>query len=102
MAASASSVLQDEIVRRIATTLNLQLALAQRGVLIPRRTENLEAYDEMLRGMELLLTWTQDVNTNARRMFEQAIALDPKIRGRICDARRELFLGLGCDLKSGS
>jgi adenylate cyclase len=38
--------LQDEIVRRIVTTLNLQLALSQQGFLIPRSTENLEAYDD--------------------------------------------------------
>src|SRR5207253_4588948 len=37
--------LQDEIVRRIVTTLNLQLALSQQGFVIPRSTDNLEAYD---------------------------------------------------------
>jgi adenylate cyclase len=42
--------LQDEIVRRIVTTLNLQLALSQKGFVIPRTTENLEAYDDLLRG----------------------------------------------------
>jgi TolB-like protein/predicted Zn-dependent protease len=60
--------LQDEIVRRIVTTLNLQIALSQEGAsVIPRRTENLEAYDYMLRG-----------TLKARQMFERAIALDPK------------------------
>ena len=47
--------LQDEIVRRIVTTLNLQLALSQKGILIPRTTENLEAYDDLLRGTEYFI-----------------------------------------------
>jgi adenylate cyclase len=70
--------LQDEIVRRIVTTLNLQLALAQRGFLIPRTTDNLEAYDDVLRGAEYFLSYTKDGNAKARQMFEKAIQLDPK------------------------
>jgi adenylate cyclase len=67
--------LQDEIVRRI---VNLQLTLAQQGVLIPRTTENLEAYDDLLRGTEYLLDMTKNGNVKARLMFEKAIELDPK------------------------
>ncbi len=70
--------LQDEIVRRIVTTLNLQLTLAQRGLLIPRTTDNLEAYDDVLRGAEYFLSYTKDGNAKARQMLEKAIALDPK------------------------
>jgi TolB-like protein/DNA-binding winged helix-turn-helix (wHTH) protein/Tfp pilus assembly protein PilF len=70
--------LQDEIVRRIVTTLNLQLILAERGVLISRTTDNLEAYDDVLRGAEYFLSYTKDGNAKARQMFEKAIALDPK------------------------
>jgi adenylate cyclase len=70
--------LQDEIVRRIVTTLNLQLTLAQRGFLIPRETDNLEAYDDVLRGVEYFLSLTKDGNVKAREMFEKAIQLDPK------------------------
>jgi len=49
--------LQDEIVRRIVTTLNLQIALSEEGVMIPRSTDNLEAYDDVLRGTEYLLSF---------------------------------------------
>jgi adenylate cyclase len=69
---------QDEIVRRIVTTLNLQLNLTQQGIVIPRSTENLEAYDDLLRGAEYLVSLTNDDNTKARQMFEKAIQLDPK------------------------
>ncbi|MBV8362344.1 MAG: adenylate/guanylate cyclase domain-containing protein [Deltaproteobacteria bacterium] len=68
--------LQDEIVRRILTTLNLQLVLSQRGILIPRSTENLEAYDDLLRGAEYLFDTSKNGNVKARQMFEKAIALD--------------------------
>jgi adenylate cyclase len=70
--------IQDEIVRRIVTTLNLQLDLAQQGVLIPRSTDNLEAYDDLLRGTQYLLRFTRDDNLKAREMLEKAIKLDPK------------------------
>jgi TolB-like protein/DNA-binding winged helix-turn-helix (wHTH) protein/Tfp pilus assembly protein PilF len=70
--------LQDEIVRRIITTLNLQLALSQKGFLIPRSTENLEAYDDMLHGMENLVRVTKEGYAKAREMLEKAIELDPR------------------------
>jgi hypothetical protein len=61
--------LQDEIVRRIVTTLNLQPALTQQGVLFPRNTESLEAYNDVLRGMEYLLSFTKNANVKARQML---------------------------------
>src|SRR5216683_585694 len=70
--------LQDEIVQRIATTLNLQLTLEERGILVRKRTENLEAYDDFLRGTEYYWSFTKDGNAKARQMFEKAIELDSK------------------------
>ena len=70
--------LQDEIVRRIVTTLKLQLALSQKGILIPRTTENLEAYDDLLRGTEYFIRLTKEGNAKARPLFEKAIELDAK------------------------
>ena len=70
--------LQDEIVRRIVTTLNLQIALSRQGYLIPRSTESLEAYDDLLRGMEQFLSLTETGNLKARPLLENAIKLDPK------------------------
>src|SRR5229473_185634 len=85
--------LQDEIVRRIVTTLNLQLTLAQRGLLIPRTTDNLEAYDDVLRGAEYSLSFTKDGNAKARQMFEKAIALDPKYAQAYAGLGLNYFLG---------
>ena len=46
--------LQDEIVQKIVTTLKLQLTLQEQGNLARKRTDNLEAYDYYLRGLEYL------------------------------------------------
>jgi adenylate cyclase len=73
--------LQDEIVGKIVTTLNLQLGLAHKiGYVQARRTDNIEAYDYELRGWADLwiLTGAQANVANARRMFQKAIELDPK------------------------
>ncbi len=72
--------LQDEIVRRIVTTANLQLTLLENGMGRGARPDNLEAYDDCLRGVQYLLpnNWTKEGNAKARQMFEKAIALDPK------------------------
>ncbi len=70
--------LQDEIVRRIVTTLNLQVTLEERGVLFKRRTDNLEAYDDFLRALEYTLSITKDGDEKARQALEKAVALDPK------------------------
>jgi adenylate cyclase len=70
--------LQDEIVRRIVTTLNLQIVLSQQGLTVPRSTDNLEAYDDFLRGVLFLYQFSRDGNAKAREMFDKAIELDPK------------------------
>jgi adenylate cyclase len=84
--------LQDEIVRRIVTTLNLQLALSQQGVMIPRSTENLEAYDCLLRGTYLLSS-TKNGNAKARQMFEKAIELDHDYAYAYASLGLNYFLG---------
>jgi TolB-like protein/Flp pilus assembly protein TadD len=70
--------LQDEIVRRIVTTLNLQLDLWNKhGLLVTKRTDNLEAYDDFLRGLEYAQSATKAGNEQARRLYQKAIEVDP-------------------------
>jgi TolB-like protein len=69
--------LQDEIVQKIVTTLNLQLTLREQGYLVRKRTDNLEAYDYYLRGLEYWVRLTKEANAQAVQMFERAIELDP-------------------------
>ncbi len=70
---------QDELVRRIVTTMGLQLVLWDRtGFQSLRGTHNLEAYDYDLRGWQYLYTQTREGFPKARKMWEKAIELDPK------------------------
>src|SRR5262249_35073135 len=68
--------LQDEIVQKIVTTLKLQLTLQEYGYIARKHTDNLEAYDAFLRGVEYSLRTTKESNAQARQMFEKAVALD--------------------------
>src|SRR5215471_1145977 len=61
--------LQDEIVQKIVTTLRLQLTLWERGWIVRKHTDNLEAYDAFLRGMESVGRLTPEANAQARPLF---------------------------------
>jgi tetratricopeptide (TPR) repeat protein len=85
--------LQDEIVQRIATTLNLQLTLEKQGIPVRKQTDNLEAYDDFLRGTEYYWSFTKDGNAKARQMFEKAIELDPKYADAYAWLGQNYFIG---------
>jgi adenylate cyclase len=70
--------LQDEIVQKIVTTLKLQLTLEEQGYIVRKHTDNLEAYDAFLRGLEFRYRFTPEANAQARQMFEKAFTLDPQ------------------------
>ncbi len=67
--------LQDEIVRKIATTLRLRLSVDQFQEVVGQHTDNLEAYDYYLRCWEY--SWTEEENAKGARMCEKALELDP-------------------------
>jgi adenylate cyclase len=68
---------QDDIVQKIVTTLNLQVGLAERGVPARQRTDSLEAYDDFLRGALISFGFTRDSTEKTRQMMIKTIALDP-------------------------
>lgn len=70
--------LQDEIVQKIVTTLRLQLALQEQGYSVRKHTDNLQAYDTFLRGMEYYRRYTKEANPRAQQTWEKALALDPQ------------------------
>jgi adenylate cyclase len=70
--------LQDEIVQKMVTTLGLQLTVQEQGYIVRKHTDNLEAYDAFLRGVEYFYRFTKEGNTQARQMWEKAVALDPQ------------------------
>jgi TolB-like protein/class 3 adenylate cyclase/predicted Zn-dependent protease len=85
--------LQDALVQKMVTTLQLQLSLREQGVLARRPQENLEAYDAFLRGLAYFYRLTKEGNAQARQLFEHAIALDPAY------AEAYAFLGLNYRLE---
>jgi TolB-like protein/Flp pilus assembly protein TadD len=69
---------QDNIVRAIATTLGYRVEAAGRERALRLSPEALSAYDLMLRSEALFLRHAKEDNAEARRLAEQAVALDPK------------------------
>ena len=70
--------LQDQVTQQIVAALQVTLTEGERGQLTHKQTDNLEAYDYYLRGRELYYRATQEMNAQARQMFERAIELDPQ------------------------
>ena len=70
---------QDEVTRKIVATLagKLDATERRRARGESERTENLEAYDLVLRGRELWHRFTPEDNLAARRLYEKAVELDP-------------------------
>jgi adenylate cyclase len=69
---------QEEITHKIVTALAVELTAGEQARLGRKYTDNLEAYDDYLRGLDYLHRFTQEANTQARQMFERAISLDPQ------------------------
>ena len=68
---------QDDITRRIAGTLAVRLSDLELARAATKPPSSLEAYDLVLRGRDFLARGTRSANSQARSMFESAIALDP-------------------------
>ena len=69
---------QDEVTREIVSALAPKLTEAkQKHFGRDQPTDNLEAYDCLLRGRELWWRLTKQANADARSMFERAVELDP-------------------------
>ena len=69
--------LQDEITKKIITSLHIKLTKGADARQFSQTTDNLEAYLKFLDGNKLYLRFNKDTNILARQMFKEAIALDP-------------------------
>lgn len=69
---------QDEIVQSIVGTLAVRVQEVELERTMRKATDNLEAYDYVLRGREYLSRTTLSMNIKARQMFQRAIELDPR------------------------
>jgi adenylate cyclase len=70
--------LQDEITKKILTELQVKLTVGEQARLYGRGTDNLEAYIKVLQGREYYWRLDREGNIMARKLFEEAIAIDPK------------------------
>jgi adenylate cyclase len=68
--------LQDEVTQKIVAALEVKLGKDEKKRLVHKETDNLEAYDWYLRGLECSNRFTQKANAQAREMFEKSVDLD--------------------------
>lgn len=78
--ASAATIfaIEDDIIIRIAGALAVKLTSIQQTRLAAKAPASLEAYDLVLRGRDLQARLNRTAHSQARDMFERAIALDPQ------------------------
>lgn len=71
---------ESDIAKAIAEQLSAQLTGREKGVIANKPTDNLEAYDDYLRGLAYTLKTvpTQANASNAQKYFKDAVTLDPK------------------------
>ncbi len=69
--------LQDEIAHKIAEALRVTLTPQEQEAIAAKPTENLQAYDQYLRGKSYARRLTRQDLEFALQMFENAVALDP-------------------------
>jgi len=70
---------QDDVTRRIVDALKVTLSPAEKAGLADSETSNIDAYDCVLRGRELLLGKTKNRETfeQSTKLFMRALELDP-------------------------
>jgi class 3 adenylate cyclase/TolB-like protein/cytochrome c-type biogenesis protein CcmH/NrfG len=68
---------EDQITRRISGALAVRVSSLELARSVAKPPNNVEAYDLVLRGRDLLGRLTRSNNLEARRLFERAIEIDP-------------------------
>jgi adenylate cyclase len=69
--------LQDEITLNIITALQVKLTAGEMAHVIAKGTKNLDAFIKHMQASELWSHLTNEGNAKAKKIFEEAIALDP-------------------------
>jgi adenylate cyclase len=72
-----AAAVQDEITLNVVTALEVKLIEGARARIVRGNTSNPEAYQLVRRGLSLFQGGTQEENAEARRLFEEAVELDP-------------------------
>src|SRR2546425_6146804 len=82
--------IQDEMARKIAEALRVTLSPQELEALAVKPTENLQAYDLYLRGKRYARRQTRQDIEFALQMFENAVAMDPRLRPGLRRLRQRL------------
>ena len=69
--------LQDEITMKVITALQVELTAGEMAGVIAKGTKNIDAFIKYLRAFELANRLTKEGNAQAKKILEEAIALDP-------------------------
>ena len=69
--------IQSEIIETIVGTLAFKVEMVERERVFQKDTVNLAAYDYYLLGRKAQSTFTKETMTEARRLYEKALELDP-------------------------
>jgi adenylate cyclase len=70
--------LQDEVILKITSAMSVNLTAGEQARAWAQGTKSLEAYLKLMQGREYRFKGNRESNDLARRMAEEAIALDPK------------------------
>lgn len=68
---------QDDITHSIAVEMRVQLSLGEKARMLAGRTQSVAAWEKQLLADELNNSFIQDDNWKARRLCEEALAIDP-------------------------
>jgi adenylate cyclase len=69
--------LQDDITKNVIAALQVKLTQGELARLLGKGTKNLEAYLKVMNGLRHWFLYSKNDNEKARRLFEEAISLDP-------------------------
>ena len=89
--------IQDEIARHVVDALGLSLTQREERRLLKPATSNVPAYEFYLRGRKLFQKWTRQNIELARKMFQQAIELDPNFADAWAGLATAHVYLFGCD-----
>ncbi len=70
-------VMQDDVTMKVLTSLRVSLTEGESARTFARDTKNLEAYLRILQAYDLRAIWNKESQMRARRLIEEALALDP-------------------------
>jgi adenylate cyclase len=84
--------LQDAVTVKIVSAIGAELTRGERSRLVAKGTDNVEAFIKVLQGNEYWYSQTKEANLQARKLAEEAIALDPEFPSAYCLLAQTHFL----------